>query len=492
VRSALGSGRARLIRQTLLEGLVLAAMGTCGGVGLMLAGGNLLGSFLTNGVNTSAFGSIAVRPAFNLEVFAVSVGLCLGATLLFGLLPALRLSALDPAGFLKHRTPGSSGPKLTLGRVLIALQIAVSVPLLVGAALFLRTVASLGAVELGFEPRGLAMFRVDPGYTRRPEERWPDLYLEVLQRIQALPGVRSVTLIENPLMSGITSNSRVTIDGQSHLLYMNAIGPGFLETMGMRLVAGRMPGLQDGPGNVPVGAVNEAAVNALFGGASPIGRTLRTGRTDVLIVGVVADSRYEKQRAPVRPTLYPSALQRPGYGGHSIVLRSMLPLGRLEPAIRRAVADVDRDLPVPEVRTQIDQIARSSARERSFMQLLLIFGGFALLLASIGLHGVTAYSVSRRTSEIGVRVALGARQAQVLWLILRQVVMLALAGLILGIPAALAAGPLVASLLFGVVPRDPLMIAAAAAVMLTVALAAGALPAWRAARLDALVALRRD
>jgi predicted permease len=491
VRRALGSGRSRLVGQTLLEGLVLSLAGTAGGLLLMITGNDVLASFLTNGVSASAFGQIVVSPSINPGILGISLGLCILATLIFGLLPALRLSALDPAAFLKHRTAGG-GPRLKLGRALIALQIALSIPLLVGAALFLRTVSNLGAVELGFQPNGLVIFQLDPAYTQRPAERWPDLYVEVLQRLEAIPGVRSATLIENPLMSGITSNAQVTIDGRDHNLYMNAVGPAFIETLEMRLVAGRMPGIQDGPNSVPVGALNETAARELFGNVSPIGRTIRIGRTDVLVVGVVSDTRYERQRAPVRPTLYPSALQRDGYGGHNVVLRTVEPLARLEPAIRRAVADVEPDLPIPDIRTQVAQIARTTARERVFTQILVIFGAFALLLASIGLHGVTSYAVSRRTSEIGVRVALGARPGEVLWLILRQVVFLAIAGLALGIPAALATGPLIGSLLFGVAPNDVSTITVTAAIMVVVALSAGALPAWRAARLDALVALRTE
>ncbi|MGH7469555.1 MAG: ADOP family duplicated permease [Longimicrobiales bacterium] len=492
VRRALGSGRARLVRQTLLEGLVLAAAGTATGMLLVVWGQGLLGSMLTRGLGSGAFGTLPIQPRLDPVVLGLSAALCIGATLLFGLLPALRLSSLDPASFLKHRVAGGSGSKLTMGRVLIAVQIAVSVPLVVGATLLLRTVANLNAVELGFDPRGLVMFQLDPSYTRVPEEQQHALYTTLLERLRAIPGVRSVTLVENALMSGLTSNTHVTVNGQRHNLYMNAVGPDFVETMGMRLIAGRMPGRADVPGLPTVGAVNETAVRELFGGASPMGRTIRRGERETQIVGVVSDSRYDRQRAPLRPTLYDGALQRPGYGGHNIVLRTNVTPARLEPAIRRAVADVNADLPVPELRTQLAQIARTSARERMFTQLLTIFGAFALLLASIGLHGVTAYSVSRRTAEIGVRVALGARPTQVLWLVLRQVALLALAGLALGIPAALAAGPLMSSLLFGVAPAELTVLATGTIVMIAVALAAGAQPALRAVRLDPLTALRSE
>ena len=315
VRRALGSGRLRLVGQSLVEGLVLAAAGTAVGLLLVVWARNALGALLSSALRTSSFGSVAVRIDVDPAVIVVGAALCIGATLLFGLLPALRLIFLDPAEFLKHRAAGQRGPKLTAGRALIALQIAASVPLVVGAALLLRTVTNLNSVELGFNPHGLVLFRLDPGYTRIPAERHTDLYVNLLQRLDEVPGVRYATLIENPLLSGLTSNSRVTVDGEEHNLYRNAVGPRFLETMGMRLIDGRMPDLRDRPGYPNVGAVNETAARQLFGGASPIGRTLAFGERVVMIVGVVSDSRYDRQRAPVRPTLYDAALQRPASGG---------------------------------------------------------------------------------------------------------------------------------------------------------------------------------
>jgi predicted permease len=351
---------------------------------------------------------------------------------------------------------------------------------------------NLGAVELGFDPRGLATFQVDPGYTDRPEEAYPDLYLEILGKLETIPGVRSVTLMENALMSGIISNSRVTVDGQEHVLYMNAVGPAFQETLGIRLLSGRLPGRQDDRSGPRVGAVNQTAVDRLFDGQSPLGQTLQVGSREVQIVGVINDTPYRDQREPVPPTLYQSALQRQGYGGHNIVLRTAMPIARLEPAIRRAVWEVDPNLPVPEIRTQSAIMAQTSAKERVFTQLLSIFGGFALVLASIGLYGVTSYSVTRRTAEVGIRVAVGAQPRQIVWLILRRVLLLAGLGVLVGIPVALAGGPLVESLLFGVRATDPGTAAEAAVVMLAVATGAGLIPALRAAGVSPRRALETE
>ena len=492
VRRALGGGRARLGRQTLLESLILAMAGAAAGLALSVATRSLLGDLLTGSLGAGAFGNLEMRVAFDPTLVGLSVAMGFAATLFFGLLPAMRLSDLDPNAWLKSRSAGAAAPRLTIGRVLIALQIAVSVPLVVGAALFLRTVSNLGGVELGFDPRGLVSFQVNPGYTQLSSDEYDRLYTSILAAVEEIPGVSSATLIENALMSGIISNGSTDIDGERHMLYFNSVGPAFIETMGQELLAGRMPGLQDDRDAPRVGVVNQTAVREIYGGASPIGRTIGDGERAVQIVGVINDTPYRSQREPVPATLYESALQRDGYGGHHVVLRTDVPVARIEPLVRAAVHRVDADVPVPEMRTQTELMAQTSARERVFTRLLTLFGMFALMLASIGLHGVTSYSVSRRTSEIGVRVAVGARPDQILSLVLRQVVVLAGLGLLIGVPVALAASPLVGSLLYGVAPTDPVAIIAASTVMLVVAIGAGLLPALRAARVDALVALRTE
>jgi predicted permease len=492
VRKALGGGRGRLVRQNLLESLLLGAAGTALGLLLTFWARSPMAVLLSGVVGNSAFGGVEVDIALDPVILLVSAALGLAATLLFGLLPALRLAGLDPMAWLKQRAAGAAVPRLGVSRALIGVQIAVTVPLVVGAVLFLRTISNLGAVPLGFDPSNLAIFRLDPGYTRLPEDEYPRLYQQVLANVQAIPGVRSVTLLENALLSGIVSNTSVLVNGERKQLYKNAVGPDFLQTMGVRLLAGRVPGMQDVEGAPLVGAVNETAVRKLFGGSSPVGQTIRIGESDVLIVGVVSDVRYSSQRDSTPSTIYDSALQRPGWGGHHIVLRTDVPLARLQEAVRAAVARVDSDLPVPEIRSQTDVMLQTSAREHLFTQLLTLFGVLALLLASIGLHGVTAYSVTRRTSEIGVRVAVGAKPGQVLWLVLRQVVALAGLGLAIGVPVSLIAGESVRSLLFGVAPNDVPALIGAAALMLAVAVAAGLAPAWRAARLDPLIALRAE
>ncbi|HSK08426.1 MAG TPA: ADOP family duplicated permease, partial [Vicinamibacterales bacterium] len=492
VRRALGGGRARLVRQTLLEALVLSAGGAAAGLALTVLGRNALRGLLTGSLGVGAFGDLDMQVSLDPALFALTATLAAVAALASGLLPALRLSGSDPIRWLTRHGSGGSAPQMRAGRALLAVQIAVSVPLVVGAVLFLRTLANLGAVELGFDPKGMASFRVDPFYTHLPEERYPRLYQELLARVQQVPGVRSATLVENAPLSGIVSNSSIDVDGKRVQLYRNGIGPAFLETMGARLVEGRMPGLQDGPGAPPVAVVNQAAVREIFGGRSPVGRLLRARADEVQIVGVVNDMPYRNRRDPVPPTLYQSAFQRSAWGGYHIFIRTDVPVARLEKPLRAAVAQVDPDIPVPRIRAETEIIAQAGAKERAFTQLLTIFGAFALFIAAIGLHGITSYAVTRRTSEIGVRVAVGAAPAQILWMVLRQVVVLAGIGLAVGVPAAIAGAPLVASLLYGVAPASPGAIAAAALVMLAVAVAAGFVPALRATRMNPVEALRRE
>ncbi len=236
------------------------------------------------------------------------------------------------------------------------------------------------------------------------------------------------------MRAGLTSGTSLNIDGTNRQILMNAVGPGFVETMGMRLLGGRSIAFSDVEGAPRVGLVNETAVRTLFGGAWPVGRRVGMGRAEIEIIGVVSDTRYRDRRTEIQPVLFDSAFQRPGYGGHHVALRTAAALATLEPEIRRTVASVNRQLPVPDLRTQIAEMDETTGRERVFTQVLSVFGGFALLLASIGLYGITAYSVARRTREIGLRVALGSQPGQVLWLFLRQVGWLAVLGISLGIP----------------------------------------------------------
>jgi predicted permease len=490
VRAALGCGRVRLARLPLLEALVVSAGGAIVGLALAVIGRNALRGLLVGSLGAGAFGDVDLEIRLDPALFALTAALATLAALASAWLPAFRLWRTDPITWLTQRGSGGSAPHQRAGRALVAVQIAVSVPLVVGAILFLRTLANLGHVDLGFDPRGIVSFQVDPAYTTLPKASYPRLYRELLSRVQQIPGVRAATLVENAPLSGIVSNSMIDVDGRSVSLYRNGIGPQFLETMGARLVDGRMPGPEDGPDAPPVAVVNQTAVRTIFGGRSPIGHVLRAGGDEVQIVGIINDMPYANRREPVPATLYQSAFQRAAWGGYHVFIRADVPVARLERTLRAVVAQVAADIPVPRVRAQTDTIIQAGAKEQAFTALLTIFGTFALFLAAIGLHGITSYAVTERVNEIGVRVALGATPGRILWMVLRQVVLLAGIGLSVGVPAAIAGAPLLGSLLYGVAPTSPGVIAAAALVMIAVAAGAGLGPARRAARVDPVEALR--
>lgn len=482
VRRALGAGRARIVRGLLVEGVLLSTAGAAAGMLLAMWAAPVLRSMLTAGLGTTGVGL-----SVDWTVLAATAALAVAAGILSSLLPAIRFSRESG---LRDRT-AAAAPKLAIGRALLALQIAVSLPLVAGAGLFLRTLHNLGAVELGFDPEGLILFAVDPTMNGRAPERSAEIYPRLLERLEALPGVTSATVIENPLIANMESDTEATVNGQKGVMYVNAIGPNYLETMGVRLLEGRPLSLNDRRGSPPSVLINETAVRTFFRGSPPLGQRFHIGRREVEVVGVVADSKYDGIRNTVPPTSLQSFLQREMHGMHVVVRVSGATTG-MRRAIEDVVQAVDPGMPLTRYRTQREQIDETTGRERVFARLLTAVSAFALLLACVGLHGVTSYSVSRRTGEIGIRLALGARRSQVLWLVLRQVLVLAAAGLAVGIPLARLAAPLVGSFLFGLEPTDTLTLIAAGAIMVIVAAVAGLAPARRAARMDALTALRSE
>lgn len=487
VRRALGGGRARLVRQHLTESFLIAASGTALGLGLAIAARPLLGGLLASSLDQGGFRATELAVSLDPIVVLTSVSAGLATTLVFGLLPALRLGKADAVTWLKQRT-GVGEPHLLLGRILIAGQIAITLPLVMGALLLLQTVNNLGAVQLGFETQGVSTFVVDPELSSDPA-RAARMYRSLLAELEALPGVQVASLIGIPLVSGRSSNGRIEVGGEYAGIHYNRAGPGYLKALGIPLVSGRTLGLQDDGDGLPVAVVNETAVREVFGGKSPLGRIVRKGDRELQIVGVIGDTPYRDLRQAIPPVLYESALQVPD--AH-VIVRTSVPVRAIEPQIREAVRRVDPELPVPEIREQTAVLSASTAQERVLTRLMLLFGAFTLLLASIGLHGVTAYAVERRTSEIGVRVAVGARPGDIVGLVLRQVVVLTVLGLAVGVPLALAGGPLIGAVLYGVAPGEPLLLISAALTLVIVSLGAGLIPAARAARIDALEALRSE
>ncbi len=488
IRLSLGAGRLRIIRQTLIESLVLAIVGGAAGVVLAVAGGGVLAAMLAESR------PVVADVPLDLRLLIIALAVSCVAGLLFGLFPAVRL-ARGTSVYVRPAGVGGTAPRLSAGRWLVAVQIAVSLPLLIGSALFLRTIYNLGRVDLGFNPNGLILFRLDPTLNAYSPDRMLGFYRQTLERLESIPGVASAALMDNALVSGLTSSSQVSVDGgQPRSILWNHVSAGFFDTMGMRVIAGRAIGLQDGPTAARVAVVNEAAARTLFGGAALGRRFTLSGfgqPTEYEVVGIARDSRYDSLRRAPAPTLYMSYPQSFVPGAMHVAVRANSSPAMPE-LLRAAVAEVDRDIPISGLKTQAAQIDETIARERVFTTLLTFFGGFALLLACIGLHGVTAYAVARRTSEIGIRIALGAQRRSVIWLVLRQVVVLAVVGLVVGIPTSVAAARSVSTFLYDVQPTDTFSFIVGALVMFVVAIGSGFLPARRASLMDPLRALRAE
>ncbi len=489
IRLALGSGRGRLVRQSLIEGLILSGAGGALGLGVGVAGGRALLRMLT-----ANSGPVAVTIDADWRTLVMTAGIACAATVLFGIAPTLRLLRGDVASPLKTATAGTGSPRLRAGALLMTVQVAISLPLVAGAAIFLRTVYNLGSVDLGFNPDRLVSFRIEPALNGYDRDRVNLTFARVLDRVRAVPGVTSATLMEEPLLTGWSSDTTFTRDDGTKIdLYYNQVGPGCFSTLGVPMVAGRAIEASDTAASPRVVVLNETAARAMFGVAPAVGRRFRVFTDhDVEVAGVVRDTKYDSVRKAIVPTMFVPYTQGPAFGVRSmyVLARTAAAPAALMGAIRGAAAEVDRDVPVSKMKTQTEQIQETLGTELAFTRLLVAFGAFAMFLACIGLHGVTAYAVARRTSEIGVRIALGAGRGDVVWLVLRQVVIITAAGLAVGLPIAMWAGRGVSALLFGVKPADPLSLAAAAVVMVGVAAVAGYLPARRASRLDPLVALR--
>jgi predicted permease len=451
--------------------------------------------------------SMNVQPDARVLAFTAAVSVLTG--ILFGLAPALRSTRVDLTPVLKA-SGGSIGgasrrTRLGLGKSLVVAQVSLSLPLLVGAGLFVRTLGNLESENLGFNQDHLLLFGIDPAKNGYKGERLNEFCGRLLARLQALPGVSSATMSEMTLVSDIQNHWGISIEGrkpepgQDMGVDWNNVGPSFFETMGIRLLLGRGVEWRDTASSPPVAVVNEVFARRLLGGQNPVGHRFKfenlfSGASPVYeIVGLVQDAKYASLRNAPLPTIYLPYSQTPlpPWAMHFEVRTASDPLA-LVPTVRRVVHDLDPNLPLANVKTQTEQIAETLVQERLFARLSSFFGGLAMLLACIGLYGLMAYAVTRRTGEIGIRIALGAERRDILRLVMRETLVIVALGVAIGIPAALAATRFVRSMLYGLKPTDPLTTAVSALVMMMVALLAGYLPARRATKVDPMVALRYE
>jgi predicted permease len=491
VRLSLGATRMRLIRQLLTESLLLAAMGGALGIAVGYWGRTLLpgppGRVLPIDWRVMLF------------VFAITAV----TGIVFGIAPALRATRVNVSTALKEGSRGIAGTRSILGKSLLVVQVAISLVLLVGAGLFLRTLENLRNVDVGFNPRSLVIFRVSPALNGYDETRTRALYEQMMARIRSAPGVRSVALSHMGLLGGGVNSTNIFVQGRSYQpgrrdndneIYRLVISAGFFETMEMPLLLGRGFTDRDHANAPKVVVINEAAARKYFPGEHPVGRRFGTSAettAELEIVGVLRDARYDSVRDPAPPTMYMPYTQRHISSAVFEVRTASDPLDAIG-AIRAAVKDVDANLPITNVSTQSEQIERRFLQEKLFARAYTLFGGLALVIAAIGLFGLMSYNVSRRTNEIGVRMALGAQRSDVLRLVMNESMVLVLVGVVVGVGTAIAAGRLVAALLFGLSPTDAGTMAIAGTVMVAVSALAGYLPARRASRVDPLVALRYE
>ena len=498
IRLSMGATRGRLVSQLLAESLVLSFAGGIVGVGVAFA--------MTRGLLLlvpSEGSPLLIRPEPDLRILLFTLVLTILTGLIFGLAPALRASRPNLASTLKD-TVGSvagAGGSLFLRKGLVAAQVALSFLLLFGAGLFARSLHNLKTTDTGFrEQHNLVTFQLAPALNGYDAPRVVHFFNELLDRLRAVPGVRSASLASVPLLSGNEWDSTTQVeghdpaDGENMQAFMNALSPHYFETMGIPILEGRDFDSRDIKEDSKVGIVNRSFAEHFFGDRSAVGRHVGRGsgpdtKLDIEIIGVVENSLYEGPRQGVRRQLFV-----PNWGNNSAAfyVRTAMGSSSAYEALRNEVKKLDSSMPVYGMKTLAGQLDETLLTERLIALLSAGFGLLATLLAMIGLYGVLAFSVARRTKELGVRMALGARPGSVIWLVMKEVLLLLGIGLVIGIPTALGLGRFVSSQLYGIEGSDPWIAGSAMILLIAVSSLAGLIPAQRASRIDPILALRYE
>jgi len=502
VRMSIGAARSRVIRQLMTESLLLAVLGAAGGFLIAMWGSRLLVRLLP-----AARDPLEINLSPDPHLLAFTIGAAVLTALLFGLAPAFRATRIELNQVLKESASagvkGSS--RFNLGKALVAGQVAVSLVLLVGAGLFLGTLRNLLAVNPGFDSHDVLIVNANVQHVASGKEQVIRSHSEILDRLQALPDVASAASSALTPMSGRGWNGRAEAEGfvpespHDSMVFLNRVSPGYFKTLKTPLLAGRDFSDRDNASAPPAMVINESAARHFFGAENPIGKTISTDERDASnakkiyhVIGVTKDAKYfQLEENPVR-TAYLAAGQDPDPDPTRYYeVRSRGPLDALTPSIRTAIAQVNRGISL-EFRSFDAQVGESLLQPRMVALLSSLFGALALMLAMVGLYGVTNYAVARRRGEIGIRIALGATGRSVIWLMLQDVAVLLAVGVLVGLAASLAAGRLIHSLLYGLRPNDPLHLTGAAFILVVAAALAAYLPARRAARLDPMTALRDE
>lgn len=508
VRLALGASRWRIVRQMLTESLLLSVIG--GLAGIMCAVWIKDGLFAVTDWGGQSLR--ALEPKLDLRVLAFTFGIAVLTGILFGLAPALRSTKVNVAPTLKETSRGTVISRSLLSRSLVVIQVSLSLILMIGAIQFVRTLINLQRVDPGFNTQNLLLFGVEPRLIGYKDDKLAQLYKDISMRLEAIPGVRNVTFSQEALLSFSSSDRSVFLgiasmgkDGQpipNGGVSIHRVRENFPSAMEIPLLAGRNLTTQDDTKAPRVVLVNQTFAKKYFGDENPLGRRFSfdfTKPDSIEIVGLLKDSKYTSKRDDVVPTAYiPWQQELQNGGSATFEIRTMGDPLAIVSAVREAVKNVDSNLPVDDLRTQVAQVDQTLSMERLFARLMTLFGVLAQQLSSIGLYGVIAYSVAQRTREIGVRMALGAKQGNVLRMILRQGMVLALIGVALGTVGAwllikyLETNANLNSMLFRVTARDPVTFVAVAVLLTIIALLACYIPARRASRVDPMVALRYE
>jgi len=484
VRLSMGASRLRLIRQLLTESLLLS--GTGGLLGIAL--GYWSKKLLPFGQNT----------AIDAQVLAFVAGISMLTGVVFGLVPALRATQVDLASAMKENSRSVVASRTLLSKALLITQVALSVILLIGAGLFVRTLQNLRSVDVGFSSSNILMFRINPALNRYTQERVTQLYQHVQSTLEALPGVQTVSFTRTALLSGSTSTTGIfrqgaTTQKDAKDMYIMSVSPKFFATMQIPVLRGRDFDERDVANPTAAVVINETAARKYFPNEDPVGQHVGQSPEESAqseIVGIIRDTKYDSVRDAAPPTIYTAV--RPGTRSLTVMVRTAGEPAAMTETVRHALQQLDPDVPMTGITTQSDQVNARFAQERLFALAYSLFGALALLLACIGLFGLMSYSVSRRTNEIGIRMALGAQRAGVVGMVLQESMVLVAIGVGTGLAGALAGGRYVESVLYGLTTTDVWTISSAIGATVLVSLAAGYLPARRAARVDPMVALRYE